>query len=156
MKKKAKNIYVDKIEFHNALIKYKKGKGGKTVENYIGKCILDICNGLSKKPNFSGYTYIDEMRADGVENCIMAINSYDVNNTSKNPFWYFSKIACYAFIRRIDKEKTQAYIKHKNVQSYYLQGSIEDIENNELSDKVILDFENKKAEQKLKKVKNIE
>lgn len=151
--KKKKNIYVDKIEFHEALIKYKKGEGGKKVEDYIGKCILDICNGLSKKSNFSGYTYIDEMRADGVENCIMAIDSYDVNNKSKNPFWYFSKIACYAFLRRLEKEKTQAYIKHKNVQNYYLQGSIEDIESSELSDRVIIDFEKKQAENKLKKAK---
>lgn len=144
-------MYVDKILFHEALIKYKQGRGGRKVGDYVGKCILDICNGLSKKPNFSGYTYIDEMRADGVENCIMAIDSYNTDNPSKNPFWYFSKIACYAFIRRIDKEKTQSYIKHKNAQQYFLSGKIEDIDSNELSDRVISDYENKQEEKRRKK-----
>lgn len=148
---KKENHYINKLDFHEALIKYKSNEGGKLVENFVGQCILDICDGLARKPNFSGYTYIDEMKADARENCIMAITNYDIDNPQRNPFWYFSKIACYAFIRRIQSEKKQAYIKHKNAQEYYLHGKIEDIESSELSDRVIEDFEKKQAEIKLKK-----
>lgn len=121
----------------------------KKISNYIGECILLICNGLAKKSNFSGYTYIDEMISDGIENCIMALDSFDIHNPKKNPFWYFSKIAYYAFVRRIQSEKKQQFIKHKNVQQFFLEGKIEDIEINELSDKVIDEFE---RTMKLKKI----
>lgn len=153
---KKKNLYINKIEFHNELVKYhNQPKDKKKISNYIGNCILMICNGLAKKPNFSGYTYIDEMVSDGIENCIMAIDSFDIHNDKKNPFWYFSKIAYYAFVRRIKSEHKQQYIKHKNVQQFFLQGRIDDVEANELSDTIIGNFERKQREEKLKKVKNV-
>ena len=36
---------------------------------------------------------------------------------SKNPFAYFTQIIYYAFIRRIQKEKKQLYIKYKTMDS---------------------------------------
>jgi hypothetical protein len=154
--KKTKKNYINKSEFQAEMVRYhNQPEGEKKISDYIGRCILMICHGLSKKSNFSGYTYLDEMVSDGIENCIMAIDSFDIHNEKKNPFWYFSKIAYYAFVRRIQNEKKQSYIKHKNVQQYFLQGRIEDIESNELSDKVIADFEKKQAENKMKKVKSI-
>ena len=36
---------------------------------------------------------------------------------SNNPFAYFTQIIYYAFIRRIQKEKKQLYIKYKTMQS---------------------------------------
>jgi hypothetical protein len=154
---KIKKHYVNKAEFHEEMVKYHNLPADKKkISNYIGNAILMICNGLAKKPNFSGYTYIDEMVSDGIENCIMAINSFDIYNDKKNPFWYFSKIAYYAFIRRIATEKKQSYIKHKNVQNYFLQGKTEDVEANELSEKVIADFENRQREIKLKKAREAE
>ncbi len=125
------------------MVRYNAQVGEKKISEYIGNCILLICNGLAKKSNFCGYSFIDEMISDGIENCIMALNSFDVNNPKKNPFWYFSKVAYWAFVRRIQTEKRQQYIKHKNIQSYYLAGRVEEIEDNELSDKVISEFEEK-------------
>lgn len=151
MKDKKKNLYIDKEQFHDALVKYKAGEGGKEIENYIGKCILDICTNLAKKSGWSGYTYVDEMKEDGIEDCVKAIKSYDINNPKKNPFWYFSFIANRAFIRRMYAEKDQTYLKHKNVQEYFLQGRLDDVESNELSDKVIEEFEARKRKMKEKK-----
>ena len=51
--KKQKNNYIDKASFHEALKKYKNNQGGKRVEDFVGKCMLDICQGLSTKSNFS-------------------------------------------------------------------------------------------------------
>ena len=150
--KKQKNNYIDKASFHEALKKYKNNQGGKRVEDFVGKCMLDICQGLSTKSNFSGYTYIEEMRLDAIENCIMAIRSYDVEHAAQNPFWYFSKIANWAFVRRIEAEKKENYNKHKNAQEYYLHGKIDDLAASELSDKVIGDFEKKQREIKAKKI----
>jgi len=151
---KKKNHYIDKEAFYNELVKYHDmPENKKKINDYIGNCILMICNGLAKKPNFSGYTYIDEMISDGVENCVMAVDSFDVNNDKKNPFWYFSKIAYYAFLRRIKFEKKQSYIKHKNVQQYFLHGKIVDVASNDLSDRVISDFEEGQKREKEKKDK---
>ncbi len=153
---KKRNLYINKDEFHAELVKYhNQPDGQKKISDYIGRCILMICNGLAKKSNFSGYTYLDEMVSDGIENCIMAMDSFDIHNEKKNPFWYFSKIAYYAFVRRIKSEHKQQYIKHKNVQQFFLQGKLEDIEANELSDNIIGEFERKQREEKLKKVRDV-
>ena len=37
---------------------------------------------------------------------------------SKNPFAYFTQIIYYAFLRRIQKEKKQLYIKHKAIENF--------------------------------------
>ena len=150
MAKKEKNNYINNKDFYAEMTKYKKlPKKRKVISNYIGECILLICNGLAKRPNFSGYTYIDEMVSDGIENCIMAVNSFNPDK-SKNAFGYFNKIAWWAFVRRIQSEKKQAYIKHKNVQNYYIQGKLESVAGNILSEKVISDFEEKIKEKKKK------
>jgi hypothetical protein len=155
MKEEKSNHYINKKEFHDELVKYHNmPHDNRKLSDYIGNCIIMICHGLAKRPNFSGYTYLDEMVSDGIENCIMAVKSYDVTHSAKNPFWYFSKIASWAFVRRIQNEKKQQYIKHKNVQQYFLQGDLEDIETNELSDKVVSEYENKQAEIKLRKILN--
>jgi hypothetical protein len=157
---KKKHNYIDKEAFHLALVKYKNGKGGKRVEDYVGKCLLDICHNLAKKPCWAGYSYKDEMIEDGIENCSKAIRSYDINNEKKNPFWYFSFIAERAFIRRLDAEKNQTAIKHLNARHHHIQGEVDDWESNDLSNKVIREFEERKQKQKEKarkqRKKNIE
>jgi len=118
------------------------------VSNYIGQSILLICNNLAKKPNFSGYTYKQEMISDGIIDCIAAVDNFDPERTS-NPFAYFTQIAWNAFIRRIHKEKKQTYIKHKNFENGFLMNELwTDSENihlksNEYSDDLIRNFENK-------------
>jgi hypothetical protein len=52
------------------------------------------------------------MISDGIENCISYIDNFDPSK-SDNPFAYFTQIIYYAFLRRIQKEKKQLYIKHK-------------------------------------------
>jgi hypothetical protein len=42
----------------------------------------------------------------------MYINNFDPDKYT-NPFAYFTQIIMFAFIRRIQKEKKQLYIKHK-------------------------------------------
>ena len=56
------------------------------------------------------------MVGDGIENCLMYAHNFDPEK-SKNPFSYFTQIIYYAFLRRIEKEKKQNYIKYKMVQN---------------------------------------
>ena len=112
--------YINNEDFLKALVEYKakkkdaetKGLPEPRIPNYIGECFMKIAEGLSHKPNFINYTYRDEMIADGIENCLMYFANFD-ETKSKNPFAYFTQIIYYAFLRRIQKEKKQLYVKYK-------------------------------------------
>lgn len=107
--------YINNGDFLKALIEYKERKEknpNEPIPNYIGECWMKIAEGLSHKPNFISYTYREEMISDGIENCLMYFENFDPN-LSKNPFAYFTQIIYYAFLRRIQKEKKQLYVKYK-------------------------------------------
>ncbi len=69
------------------------------------------------RPNFINYAFKDDMISDGIENCLHYIHNFNPEK-STNPFAYFTQIIYYAFIRRIQKEKKQLYIKFKSMQNY--------------------------------------
>jgi hypothetical protein len=130
--------YVNNADFLKALKDYKErvkiaqenNQPKPQVNNYIGECILKIANHLSYKPNFINYTYRDEMISDGIENCIMYIDNFNPEKSS-NPFAYFTQIIYFAFLRRIQKEKKQTYIKGKIImdmpfEAFNLQGTDDD------------------------------
>jgi hypothetical protein len=115
--------YVDNKDFLEALKEYKlkckeaeeAGLRKPRLNNYIGECILLIATRVSYRPNFINYSYRDEMISDGIENCIQYISSFDPDK-SDNPFAYFTQVIFFAFIRRINKEKRQSYIRSKLIQ----------------------------------------
>lgn len=115
-----KKHYINNPDFLKALVDYKaackeaqeQDKPKPAIPNYIGECFIKIAEGLSHKPNFINYTYRDEMMADGIENCLMYFENFNPDK-SNNPFAYFTQIIYYAFLRRIQKEKKQLYVKYK-------------------------------------------
>jgi len=119
-KPKSKEHYVNNADLLSALIVWKaecedaenSGEDKPKVPEYVGDCILKIATRLSLKPNFSNYTYRDDMILDGIENCIQYIHNFDPKKSS-NPFSYFTQIIYFAFLRRIMREKKQSYIKNK-------------------------------------------
>jgi len=114
--------YVNNKEFtaaiaeHNQAVKDAVAKGVEPprVTEYIGECIYKIATRLSTKPNFINYSYRDEMICDGIENCLQYLNNFNPEK-SQNAFAYITQIIYYAFLRRIQKEKKQAAIKHKAI-----------------------------------------
>jgi hypothetical protein len=119
-------IYRDKVQAA------KKGNTNKPpIPEYIGKCMLMIANRLSMKPNFINYSYREEMISDGIENCISYIDNFDPAK-SNNPFAYFTQIIYFAFLRRIQKEKKQLYIKHKTMENSLIMNTL--VEQGEMDD----------------------
>lgn len=123
-KKKSKSDhYIDNQKFFQEMSAWKQGvnaanKSGTPhppVTSYIGECFMKIAENLSRKPNFINYPYRDEMISDGIENCLLYAYNFDPSKSS-NPFSYFTQIIYYAFLRRIQKEKKQAYIKLKKIE----------------------------------------
>jgi hypothetical protein len=125
MKAKEKPHYVNNKDFSTAVVEYcvtckeeqAKGNSRPIIPDYIAQCFLRIAEGLSHKANFVRYTYREEMVMDAVENCLKAIENYDVDAATRsglpNAFAYFTQISWYAFLRRIQKEKKQQDIKMK-------------------------------------------
>lgn len=115
-----KRHYVDNKKFLQDLTvhlkQYKKAKRlGEPLPkcpDCIGKCFVDIANGLAKLPSYNGYSFKTEMVGDAVENMIMYYHNFNPK-LYNNPFGYFSKIARWAFHRRIKKEAKAQYIKYK-------------------------------------------
>ena len=123
--KKKNPHYVNNAQFSQAVVDYvtivREAKQNEEalpiVPNYIAQCFLKIAEGLSHKSNFIRYTYREEMVMDAVENCLKAIENYNLEAATRsgkpNAFAYFTQISWYAFLRRIAKEKKQQDIKFK-------------------------------------------
>jgi hypothetical protein len=125
--------YIDNKVFYDEMVKWKKairkakkeGLPPPPVTEYIGQCFISIAERLSYRPNFLSHArYRDEMIGDGIENCLMYAANFDPKQKSKNPFAYFTQIIYYAFVRRIQKEKKQNYIKFKSIEMAHVQGKI--------------------------------
>jgi len=86
------------------------------IDDYIGECILKICQNLIRKKGFIEFsqTHSEDMIGDAIENCILYISSFDPRK-SKEPFSYFTQVATWAFVRRIEKEKREVYFKLRSL-----------------------------------------
>ncbi len=146
--------YVDNQRFLEEMISFQKGiavaKENSTelpqCPEYIGECFLKIAQRLSFRPNFINYAFREEMISDGIENCIQYMNNFNPEK-SKNPFAYFTQIIYYAFIRRIQKEKKQLYIKYKTMDSHTSLGENAEISSNDKAENYV--FETMTNDQKV-------
>ena len=142
--KRASIHYVNNADFSQAVVEYvktvqeakKNNEQLPIVTNYIAECFLRIAEGLSHKSNFIRYTYREEMVMDAVENCLKAIENYDIEAATRtgkpNAFAYFTQITWFAFLRRIAKEKKQQDVKLK----YLAKAGVENFIDNELGDEM--------------------
>jgi hypothetical protein len=129
MAKRISKHYVNNKDFLEAIIEHKKqcessrlkGKETPIIPNYIGECIFHIANRLARRPNFSGYSFKEDMIMDGIENCLKYIEKFNPEKSS-NPFAYFTQVIWFAFLQRIAKEKKQLYTKLKSSQSMLVMG----------------------------------
>ena len=123
MQRKNPEHYVDNKEFLQHMIEFKEatatardnGESDPRIPDAIGEIFVKIASHLSFKSNFINYAFREDMIADGIENCIQYIHNFDPEK-SKNPFAYFTQIIYYAFLRRIQKEKKQVFIKQKSIE----------------------------------------
>ena len=164
--------YVNNKDFSNAVVEYvrllqqceKDNLPKPMLPNYIAECFLKICEGLSHKANFVRYTYREEMVMDAVENCLKSVDKFDPDTATRsgnlNAFSYFTQISWYAFLRRIQKEKKQMYIRFKSSQQMIATGGTyaggEDVTLNlttsaDYMNSFVQDYEDKIARDKAKR-----
>lgn len=118
---------------YNELVKYytkieeaeQENRPEPKIPEYLGECFLLIAENLAKKPNFSSYTFKEDMIQDGVLTCVTNITKFDPDKTN-NPFSYFTQAIFYSFLQRIAKEKKQEYVKYKSIERKYFSEEVGD------------------------------
>jgi hypothetical protein len=113
----ARSNYLDNGKLLEEILAYQQlmrdeaevGRPCPKIPDSIGISIERTASGIASRPNFRGYTYIDEMTRDAIVDCVRAVKLFNVNKLGKagkpNPFGYFSRIIWFAFLTRITSEK---------------------------------------------------
>jgi hypothetical protein len=158
MKKPKPRNYINNRQLFEEIVAYQakvrehqaNGLPPPEVSRYIGLAVMEIAKRLASKSNFAGYSFRDEMVADGIEVCFKyAISAFNPEKT-QNPFTYFTTSMYNVFVKRINLEAEQQYLKYKN----YQQLNISDVdlpnasELNEITQDFIRRFEEKKLKKK--------
>lgn len=93
------------------------------MSNYLGECILLIATNVSRKHNFVGYSFKDDMISDAVLGCIKYLYNFNPDAETKSgkvsAFNYVTTLVHNHFGARILEERKEQYLKLK---SYELQG----------------------------------
>lgn len=150
--KKPRN-YVDGKTLHNELVKW-YASGKEDIPPKIVDAITQICERLGTKKNFRNYTYNDEMIGAALLSCVAALKRKKYNpEKGENPFAYFTQVAHNEFVRIINEEKKQSYVKHKSMEHHIIASLLigETIEGPELDgtgriESLVEKFEGKKNE----------
>ena len=106
-RKKKEEGYLSNKEMYTEVLKC-QGEGA--VSNKLGRMYMILARRYASKPNFSGYSYKDEMISSGVVACIAALTKFDPAK-SDNPFAYYTSIVHNAFMQILNKEKKQQNIR---------------------------------------------
>lgn len=167
------NHYIKNRDFLEALIAYKAdckiadehSESHPPMPDFIGECFIKIATNLSRKPNFVSYSFREEMIGDAIENCLMYFRNFD-ETKSNNPFAYFTQVVYNAFLRRIDKEKKELYVKYKSTELLGIldedgvlaeeSGQSKQFEVYDNISEFIYTFEETRKKKKVKPVKGVE
>lgn len=88
--------------------------------NEIGKMLIQIANGLSKRPNFINYP--DDQKSEMISDAIFCMTKFmDRYDTSRtNPFAYFSQISWNAFLQSITnmKKRISTFVSAEYIDNY--------------------------------------
>lgn len=166
-----KTDYIDNQRFFDELKQYKEeytkaeAEGAKLpqIPKYICHSLILLAKNCTKHPRFYGYSkqIKEEMVLDAVENCTKYIRVFDVRYESKNPFSYFTTSIMRSFIRTIEAERLEIYVRYKTASRQDLldESEFENSDGEALQPAEIYDnmsefiekFEKQQAEKKAKK-----
>ena len=106
---KKRRPYVRNKDLLPVMAEYKKT--GK-ISTELGEMIWKIASNYSKKGNFSGYTWREDMVSEAILTCLKYMHNFDAQKQAKpNPFAYFTTICHNSFINYIRKQNKHSKIK---------------------------------------------
>lgn len=95
-----KRQHVDNEELKTELLKYKKTN---VCSERLGEIFLDLVENYATKSNFSGYSYLDEMKSKAILFLLQYSTGFDPKK-SNNAFAYCTQFVYHAFLQVIKKE----------------------------------------------------
>jgi len=119
--------YVNNREFTLELDKYSRacseaeanGKPKPQMNHYLGECILKMANRLAGSPRFRGYSYREEMIANGIVAAVKYAHKFN-GDKFDNAFAYVTQILFSHFIITIKNEKKKYETNLKMIQEAHL------------------------------------
>ena len=102
----------------------------------VGEAILDMAEAMGKRHNFSGYSYLDEMKSDAELHCVKYIHNFNPEKKSEkkgkvSAFGYINMIIWRSFTNRIKSEKREQYLKYK---SFELMGGMDAFKDEDIAE----------------------
>lgn len=110
-----KRQHVDNKELVAELIKFKQS--GIATER-LGELFLNLVDNYATKSNYSGYSYLEEMKSRAVFFLLNYSSSFDPAK-SNNAFAYCTQIVKNAFIQVIIKENRHNETKKKYIEQFF-------------------------------------
>jgi hypothetical protein len=129
---KFKESYVNELTIHNKKIqdaikskqpeqvieKLQKQEIFGTPSERLGEIFVNLVDNYATKSNFSGYTYLEEMKSRAIFFLLKYSKNFDYTK-SKNAFAYCTQFVYHAFLQVIKKEKKHIETKKALVEKYY-------------------------------------
>jgi hypothetical protein len=114
----ASKNFINNHDLHIALVAWLADRKAAIANNqplpplpdYVGQAVLLMAEKLSRKVNFGGYSYREDLVGEGILSVVKYLHNYDPSKTN-NPFAYITQILHNAFVRFIQVSKAMTY-KH--------------------------------------------
>lgn len=84
----------------------------------LGEIFVNLVDNFATKSNFSGYTYLEEMKSRAIFFLLKYSKGFNPEK-SKNAFSYCTQFVYHAFLQVIKKEKKHIEAKKALVEKYY-------------------------------------
>jgi hypothetical protein len=107
MSKKKDKDYLSNKEMYQEIIEC-QDRG--TISDKLGRMFMLLSRRYATKPNFSGYSYKDELISAGITASVAAFMKFKREKT-QNPFSYFTQVIHTAFLQVLNKEKRHQEIR---------------------------------------------
>lgn len=128
-----KKHYIENEELINLIEQYKstckKNENGKYIQGSghmserLGEAILMIARGLAQKGCWNGYTWIEDMIAEGVLTVCKYLHNFN-KEKSNNAFAYITMICRRAFVVYKNEQKIHSEIKDTLIKQALAEGYI--------------------------------
>lgn len=86
-KKKEKNYYIDKKEFHTELVNFNETG---VISEKLHMMFWSLARNIARKSRFYGYTFKEDMITEAYMRCVRYAGSFDV--AQLNPYSYFTQL----------------------------------------------------------------
>ena len=123
------------------------------MSDYLGRCIMLIAQNVSRKHNYVGYSFRDEMVADAIVGCIRYLHNFNLEKIESlgkkpNAFAYVTQLVNNHFGKRILDERREQYVKLK---SYEFHGGSDMLDDDSMPEgdtqnDILMDYQTRIAE----------